>query len=93
MLVRVRPGAPIQLPLDTKLRFGLTLASERLEPNLSDPLVTEDLERVAEMLGRSKEAMNLEMLDGFFAALICGPDIVPPSEYLPEVWGSEQGDW
>ena len=31
--------------------------------------------------------MNLEMLDGFMVALICGPDLVPPSEYLPEIWG------
>src|SRR4051794_9355653 len=31
--------------------------------------------------------MNLEQLDGFFAALICGPDLVRPSEYLPEIWG------
>jgi uncharacterized protein len=77
-----------------KNAFGLTPASERLEmANLRDALATEDLERVAELLGRSKEAMNLEMLDGFFAALICGPDIIPPSEYLPEVWGSEQGGW
>jgi uncharacterized protein len=31
--------------------------------------------------------MNLEQLDGFFAALIAGPDNVLPSEYLPEIWG------
>ena len=36
-----------------------------------------------------KRAMNLETLDGFFAALICGPDDVPPSEYLPEIWGGD----
>jgi uncharacterized protein len=33
--------------------------------------------------------MNLETLDGFFAALICGPDNVLPSEYLPEIWGGD----
>jgi uncharacterized protein len=38
----------------------------------------------------SKGAMNLEMLDGFFAALICGPDMVPPSEYLREIWGGDR---
>jgi uncharacterized protein len=31
--------------------------------------------------------MNLEEMDGFFAALICGPEFVPPSEYVPNVWG------
>ncbi|WP_256677579.1 UPF0149 family protein, partial [Pseudomonas sp. ST1] len=25
------------------------------------------------------------MLDGYFAALICGPEMVPPSEYLPQI--------
>ena len=48
-----------------------------------------ELDRLADVLKRfgDKRAMNLEMMDGFFAALICGPDIVPPSEYLPEIWG------
>ena len=36
--------------------------------------------------------MNLEMLDGFLAALICGPDTVLPSEYLPEIWGGDDAD-
>ena len=38
---------------------------------------------------RDKRTMNLEMLDGFFAALICSPDLVPPSEYLREIWGGD----
>ena len=32
--------------------------------------------------------MNIEELDGFFASLIAGPEIVAPSEYMPEVFGS-----
>ena len=31
--------------------------------------------------------MNLEELDGFFAALVAGPDTVLPSEYYPHVFG------
>ena len=34
--------------------------------------------------------MNLEMLDGFFAALICSPDLVPPSEYLRDIWDGDR---
>ena len=30
---------------------------------------------------------NLEMLDGFFTALVVGPDTVLPSEYMPYIWG------
>jgi uncharacterized protein len=32
--------------------------------------------------------MDLEEMDGFFAALICGPVTVLPSEYLSEIWGT-----
>jgi hypothetical protein len=34
-------------------------------------------------------AMNMEMLDGYFVALICGPEIIMPSEYLANIWGEE----
>jgi uncharacterized protein len=30
--------------------------------------------------------MNLEQLDGFLAALVCGPDEVLRSAYLSEIW-------
>ncbi len=33
--------------------------------------------------------MNVEQLDGFFATLISGPEIVMPSEYYREVFGGE----
>ena len=33
--------------------------------------------------------MSIEMLDGYFAALICGPEMVLPSEYLPQIWGED----
>ena len=55
----------------------------------SQPLSEAEFDRLADVLKHfgGKWGMNLEMIDGFFAALICGPDHVPPSEYLPEVWG------
>ncbi len=47
-----------------------------------------ELDRLGDFLeGVGAPAMNLEMLDGFFAALICGPETVLPSEYLPQVLG------
>jgi hypothetical protein len=38
-----------------------------------------ELERVREILDRfgDKRAMNLEQIDGFLAALVCGPDDIP----------------
>lgn len=35
------------------------------------------------------EAMNFEQLDGFFHALVLGPETILPSEYLSEVWGTD----
>jgi uncharacterized protein len=59
--------------------------------NLAQPLTDQELDRLQDLLLRSdgEGAMNLEELDGFFAALICGPEMVLPSEYLPEIWGFE----
>jgi uncharacterized protein len=55
------------------------------------PLTDAELERLTAVLKRfgDKNAMNLEQLDGFLAALICCPDLVPPSEYLPVIWGGD----
>jgi yecA family protein len=36
-----------------------------------------------------KQAINVEQLDGFLAALICYPSDIPKAEYLPEIWGDE----
>ena len=50
-----------------------------------------EFDKLSEILARfsGQGAMSLEELDGFFAALSCGPDNVLPSEYLPEIWGDD----
>ena len=55
------------------------------------PLTEAELDRLSELLERfgNKRSMNVEQLDGFLAALICGPQIVSPSEYLPKIWGDD----
>ena len=35
---------------------------------------------------------SAEEVDGFFAALICGPEIDNPSEHLAEIWGETTND-
>lgn len=57
-------------------------------PDLS--LTDEEFDRLSVLLDEAgPSAMNIEMLDGYFAALISGPDLVAPSEYLPEIWGEQ----
>jgi uncharacterized protein len=46
-----------------------------------------NLEVLGEMLDQleDEDAMSLEELDGFFAALHCTPELVPAAEYFPEI--------
>jgi len=59
-------------------------------PTIQQPLSDDELNRLGGFLDEiGPLAMNMESLDGYFAALICGPDMVLPSEYLPEIWGED----
>ncbi len=57
----------------------------------SEPLTDAELDRLGDFLEGCKggKTMNVEQLDGFFAALIAGPESVMPSEYNREVFGGE----
>jgi uncharacterized protein len=59
-----------------------------------EPLTDAELDRLGDFLKGCKggKAMNVEALDGFFAALIAGPGTVMPSEYYAEVFGGEMSD-
>ena len=63
-------------------------------PRPNDPLTDAELDRLEDFLDRCKsdKAMNVEELDGFFAALIAGPELVMPSEYYPEIFGGNLAD-
>jgi uncharacterized protein len=60
----------------------------------NEPLPDAELDRLGDFLKSCKggRAMNVEELDGFFAALISGPETVMPSEYYREVFGGEMSD-
>jgi len=60
----------------------------------NEPLTDTELDRLGDFLKNCKggRAMNVEVLDGFFAALIAGPEAVMPSEYYREVFGGEISD-
>ncbi|MCL6263887.1 UPF0149 family protein [Craterilacuibacter sp. RT1T] len=49
-----------------------------------------DYERLSATLSAfyAQGAMSLETLDGFFAALIAGPEVIRPAEYLPLILGA-----
>lgn len=54
---------------------------------MNTPLTDDEFDYLAGILATFPDAMSIEKIDGFFAALICSPDMVMPSEYLPYVLG------
>jgi uncharacterized protein len=37
-------------------------------------------------------AMDVSTLEGFLTALVIGPDIIPPSQYMPWIWDMDNGE-
>jgi uncharacterized protein len=64
----------------------------RSRPPLDQSLTDAEYDRLAAILDGfpDEDAMDLEEMDGFFAALISGPVTVPPSVYLDELWGGDK---
>jgi len=61
---------------------------------IATSLTDEECYRLEVFLAHCKggRAMNLEELDGFFSALIVGPEVVMPSEYWPVALGGNLGE-
>jgi uncharacterized protein len=62
----------------------------RIESN--KPLSDAEVERLRAILesGRGGEnCMTIEAVDGLFACLICSPEVVMPSQWMPVVWDGE----
>jgi len=58
--------------------------------SVDQPLSDEEIDQLSDFLKEiGPSALNMEAVDGLFCALICGPEVVPPSEYLPEIWGED----
>jgi len=60
---------------------------------LDEPLTDVELDELEAFLASDavpQDCMDLEMLDGYLAAIVSGPEQMQPSEWLPHVW-SEGG--
>jgi uncharacterized protein len=59
-------------------------------------LTDEQVDRLHALLTREElgdNVMDLEALDGFLSALVVGPALVMPSEYLPEIFDGTMPVW
>jgi len=62
-------------------------------PEMSDPhlLDDEEFEALEALLisdAVPEDCMDLEMLDGYLAAVIASPQVIPPERWLPGVWSA-----
>jgi len=65
------------------LRYMITTATH-------EPLTDEEFERLGNFLEKTgTPGVNCEWVDGYFAALICGPELTSPSEGLNEILGDD----
>ena len=64
------------------------------EPNkLDEPLSESEYDDLEAFFGSNavpQDCMDLEMLDGFLTAIVSGPELIQPSEWLPVVWSDSQ---
>jgi uncharacterized protein len=57
------------------------------------PFTDADFDALGELLAADwapETTMDLEQLDGFLAGVICAPRVVPPSAYVPAIFGDEE---
>src|ERR1019366_6801852 len=91
MIVRPRLAVRLNVPL-TPSRFHVRITAESARRTMKpEPPTDAEFDRLDSVLARfgDKHSMNLEKLDGFLAALICGPATVLPSEYFPVIWSND----
>jgi uncharacterized protein len=72
---------------------GRPKESTMSERALDEPLSDAELDELESFLASDavpQDCMDLEMLDGYLCAIVSGPAVVQPSEWLPGVW-SEGG--
>jgi uncharacterized protein len=65
-----------------------------MQDDVLKPLSESEYDRLADILAAlpDPKTMNLEELDGYFAAVVSSPDEMPLEEILAHVWGGELSD-
>src|SRR5690554_5702605 len=72
--------------------------------SLLNPLTDEELQALDEFMldrideeedteGKDEGLLNVSELDGMFTAIVSGPVLVPPSRWLPALWGDYEPEW
>lgn len=58
-----------------------------------DQFLLDHIDDETDTEGKNEGVLNVSELDGFLTALVSGPAVVPPSRWLPVVWGDFEPEW
>jgi uncharacterized protein len=62
--------------------------------NILTPLSSDEIAELADFLDSDtvpETCLDFVMLDGFLTCVVIGPDLILPSEWMPQVWGDPEG--
>jgi uncharacterized protein len=68
-----------------------TLNDEELD--FLDGFLLDRIDDDADTEGKEEGILDISDLDGFFTAIVSGPVMIPPSRWLPAVWGDFEPEW
>jgi len=58
-----------------------------------DRFLLDRIDEDADTEGADEGILDISGLDGFFTAIVSGPQMIPPSQWLPAVWGDVEPVW
>jgi len=58
-----------------------------------DNFLLERIDDEEEAIDRDEGILDMSDLDGFFTAIVSGPVMIPPSQWLPVIWGDCEPVW
>ncbi len=58
-----------------------------------DNFLLDRIDENADTEGKDEGILGLSDLDGLFTAVVSGPSLIPPSQWLPAVWGDFEPEW
>ncbi len=58
-----------------------------------DNFLLDRIDENADTEGKDEGILGLADLDGLLTAVVSGPNLIPPSQWLPAVWGDFEPEW
>jgi len=68
-----------------------TLSDDELD--WLDDFLLDRIDEDADCEGKDEGVLNVSELDGLMAAIVSGPVMVPPSQWIPQIWGDFPPAW